>query len=605
MDTLREPPHYLRTLSSTTTPKRLMWLDCTARTTKEHGALVARFSAAALGTTHYQRNTSKRKDTITTYDNADILWAEADAFCTKGKRVVMFAHDLAQQIRISQAMVHLPKYGWGLRNIVLERTAAWALYTHESRSLMLCDLQSWAPVPLGLIGADVTHGNVKYLDIDAGPSFPVDLCKARALIVRDAVLQILNWIEGENLGPFRPTGSGQSYSAYRRRFTQSRLLVHDDERRLTSERAAMHTGRCEAWRWGKLLHGPFVEYDMVAAYCTIAAECEVPTVAQSPIPKPTPSKVKRAMERYSVLAHVTVDTDIPVLPTRLGGRTIWPVGRFSTWVWDPELQLAFQYCNTVEVNHAYRYQRAPALRDFGRFVLDGLGEQTQVYGLVPKRVLKHWSRCLVGRLGLRYRSWTPYMRDEESDLRLWTMIDADEGFATDMLHAGHDWLMLTDMREATDSLPQIPSWVMSECRRRLWEAMSYVGFGCVVYVDTDSIIARAGDVLGDWTGRMDYTPEQWTLKGKYDRMTIHGPRNLVCDVDRRVSGVPLTARQTAPLEFTGQVMRSIKESMRAGELDSVAMLPRKFTMNTPDMRRQHLPNHQTAPFEVHITTQED
>lgn len=601
----REPPHYLRPLKSTTTPDRLIWLDCATTTTKERGAYVKRFECAALGTTHWTSTKRERRDVMTVYRDPVELWWAVNRFCTKGKRVVLFAHDLATQIRTSKAMLFLPKFGWSLESIVLERTAAWASYRDDKRSLLLCDLRSWAPVELGAIASDLTHGSVRGFEANAGPDFLPDVCMQRAQCVRDAMLQIFAWIEGENLGPFRPTGSGQSYSAYRRRFMREPLLVHDDTARLAAERLAMHTGRCEAWRHGKLEPGPFVEYDMHAAYCTIVAGCDVPTVARTPIWQPTPARVKRAMESYAVLAHVTVTTDVPVLPTRLGGRTLWPTGTFDTWVWDPELRLAFDHCREVKVHEAYRYVRGPALREFGGWVLDGIKPQTQIYGLVPRRVLKHWSRCLVGRLGLRYRTWTKFASQPEIDLRLHTYLDVEEGVSSDMLVAGHDWLLLTDMHEALESLPQVPSWVMSMCRRQLWCAMERAGIDRVVYVDTDSMICTA-DQYVDELFRSDVTyGSHWNIKGTYSRMVIHGPRNLVCEDARRVSGLPLTARQTAPLEFTGQVMRSIKESMRAGELDCVAEIPRTFHMNATDLRRQHLPDGQTRPYHVRPTKQED
>lgn len=605
MDTLRDPPHYLRGLTTTKTPQRLLWLDCATYTTRETGAYVQRFHSAALGTTHWAARTGNRMDTMKVYEDPTTLWHAADSFCTANRRVVLFAHDLATQIRTSQAMVCLPEYGWELQNIVLERTAAWALYRDGKRSLLMCDLRSWAPVDLGLIASDVTHCPMIGWEAEAGPEYKAKIALQRASCVRDAVLQIINWIEGENLGPFRPTGSGQSYSAFRRRFGRERLLVHDDTQRLDAERTAMHTGRCEAWRHGTLTDGPYIEYDMQAAYCRIAAECEVPTIARSPLWNPTPARVKHAMQRHAILAHITVQTDIPVLPTRMGGRTLWPTGEFSTWVWDPELQLAFDYCNKVTIHHAYRYERAPALRDFATFVLDGMGEQTQVYGLVPRRVLKHWSRCLVGRLGLRYRSWQRFAHADEVDLRLVTYIDTDEGMATDLLIAGRDWLMLTDMQESLESLPQIPSWVMSECRRRLWDAMLWAR-GLLVYVDTDSIIVgQASKRMLDVANGTALSSRRWGVKGEYRRMVIHGPRNYHTESGRHIAGLPLSARQTAPLEFTGQVMRSVKESMRAGQLDCVAEIPRKFVLSAPDLRRRHLPGGATEPYEVKPTTQED
>lgn len=603
--TLRDPAHYLSALQTTSTPKRLLWLDCATKSALDKGLWTETWHGAALGMTHYTRKLGKRTDEVLVTDDPLWLWACVDTFCRR-HRNVLWAYDLATQLRVSQGLLRLPELGWRLDKIVLERTAAWARFVDGDRSLVMCDLRSWCPVEFGRIAADVGFADASSREFTAGNTYPLDVARWRAGVVRDAVLQILNWIEGENLGQFRPTGSGQSFAAYRRRFMHSKLLVHDDTGRLAAERAAMWTGRCEAWRHGTLTAGPYVEYDMQTAYCAIGAECEVPTVAATEHKLVTTPRLQHAMKHYAVLAHVTVNTDIPCVPTRMAGRTVWPVGTFDTWLWDPELRLALQYCNTVKVNRAYLYHRAPALQEFCRWVLDGMKPQTQLYGLVPRRVLKHWSRCLVGRMGLRYRAWERFGTQPDADLRLITYIDTDESTSTDMLIAGHDRFILADMSESVDSLPQIPGWVMSECRRRLWVSMMQVGLSHVVYVDTDSIVCD--NAPRDAWMSLNLTDDDltWTTKGTYSRMTIHGPRNLVCEDARRVSGLPLRARQVAPLEFTGQVMRSIKESMRAGELDRVTQIPRKFVLDAPDLRRQHMPDGSTAPYEVQPTnTRED
>lgn len=599
--TLRDPAHYLKRLKTTGTPKRLLWLDCATQSNRQQGMWVESWNGGALGTTHWTREKRTRKDTLATYADALDLWQHADDFCNN-RRTVLFAYDLAAQLRVSRGLIHLPELGWHLDKIVLERTAAWARFTHGKRSLTMCDLRSWCPVSFGTVASDVGFSAIESREFVAGETYNVDVARWRAAVVRDATLQIINWIEGENLGQFRPTGSGQSFSAYRRRFMHHRLLVHDDTERLQAERAGMWTGRCEAWRHGQLTAGPYVEYDMQAAYCTIGRDCNVPTVALGVRTGDRRTLTNFLAHDLAVLAHVTVDTDIPCVPTRMGGRTVWPVGTFDTWIWDPELRLAHQYVNSVTYHKLYSYETQPALKEFCTWVLDGMKPQTQVYGLVPRRVLKHWSRCLVGRLGLRYRAWEKFGTSPEADLRLVTYIDIDEHTSTDLLCAGHDRFILADMTESVDSLPQIPGWIMSECRRRLWEAMMCNGLRNVIYVDTDSIITTPG-----WGHRCQHRPGcddigMWAQKGTYSRMAIHGPRNLVCEDARRVSGLPLRARQVAPLEFTGQVMRSIKESMRAGELDRITQIPRKFILDAPDLRRQHLQDGTTAPYEVRPTT---
>lgn len=594
----RDPPHYLKALRTTTTPKRLLWLATTGHTRKRREHYETHFQAAALGKTWYTTRRNEQRNTIETFDAPAELWDAVAAWCPTGRRVVMFSYDLAEQMRLAQMLTHLPQDGWQLDKIVLERTAAWCLLRKGGRSLLCCDLRSWAPVPWEKLVVDTIPNDTRNVTVNAGPRMRHEIATYRASVIRAAVLQILRWIDDERLGPFRPTGSGQSYAAYRRRFIFPRLLVHDDTARLLAERGAMHAGRAEAWRHGKQPGGPFVEYDLHSAYATVGRDCEVPAVARGEIRHPTVARVESALDRYTVLADVTVDTSVECLPYRIGERTVWPIGRFRTLIWEPELRLALRYCNDVRINHAYLYTRAPALRDFCGWVLHELDSPDSTAPPVARRVLKHWSRCLVGRMGLRYRQWINFGPLDPPDVRLVEYLDLDDGTSTEMLHAGTTRLLLGELTEARESMPQIPGWIMSEARRRLWVAMlTYAPM--LTYVDTDSIILACGRVKGDnYPSQLHEQGGDWIRKGVYPALTIHGPRNLEVGYSRRVSGLPLSARQTAPLEFSGEVMRGVKRAMRNGELDLVVSMPRTFHLDAVDLRRQHNPDGSTKPYEV-------
>lgn len=594
----RDPPHYLKPLTSTSTPKRLLWLACRGHSSRKRDHFEQHFDAAALGRTYWTARTKTRRDTLDTFDDPATLWRAVAEWCPVGRRVVLFTYDLAEQMRLAAMLSHLPAMGWTLDKIVLERNAAWCLLRNGKRSLMCCDLRSWCPVSFAKIAVDVNRGAYVPQEHPAGSSFADDTAAYKAVVIRDATLQILNWIEGENLGQFRPTGSGQSFTAYRRRFLHTPLLVHDDMARLVAERQAMHTGRAEAWRVGSLRASPYVEYDLHAAYATIGRDCEVPIRARGELRKPSIARALKATDSYAVLADITVDTNVECLPYRVNDRTMWPVGKFRTCVWDAELSLALDYCNSVTVNHAWLYQRGPALRDFCTYVLDGLDGQTQVYGLVPQRVLKHWSRCLVGRLGLRYRAWHRFGPQVPPDVRLVTYLDLDEGTSTDMLLAGSQRLLLGDLTEARESLPQVPGWIMSKCRAVLWEAMCSAGKQ-LVYVDTDSVIFQAPpNQPPSFEASHGAAKLTWTRKGSYPSMTIYGPRCLDVGADRRFAGIPLSAERTKTLEFDGEVMRSVKASMRNGELDCVVSMPRTFHVVPQDLRRQHNPDGSTSPYRL-------
>ena len=601
----RDPPHYLSKLKTTRVPRRLAYFDVQSKQVRKGRFSERTWQCGTLGTTHWTAKSRVRRDDLRPFDDPCAMWTFLDSRVIISKRTVCFTYDLPEQLRTSQALIHLPELGWKLETIVLEPGASWALWRDGKRSLLMCDLKSWTPYEWERINEGVGYV------ASANPDTPSNLDRAavmswnRCRVIRTAVGQILDWIEAENLGSFKPTGSGQSYGAFRRRYLADKILVHDDIQRLDAERKSMWSGRTEAWRHGQLDGGPFIELDMRAAYCRIAAECAVPTVALGETYGPRVGSLLRSTNRYAYLCHVQVETETPIVPASSGAHTIWPVGKFDTWVWDPELRLLDAYAGRVHITKAYKYRTAPALAGFATDVLAALDAPSYEHGTMPVFVMKHWSRCLVGRFGLRYRSWIPFCETPDPELMLVTYIDYDDNSMTDMLCVGHDMLLLGEMTESVESVPQIPAWIMSECRRRLWETMNGIGLERVVYVDTDSIIV---DTQGDTRYARNLVrgyARVWSHKQTLHSLTIHGPRNLIADSDRRVSGLPLGAVQTGRLQYSGEVLQSIKQSMRHGQLDRVTTVPRKFMFTAPDIRRGHNPGGSTYAFRLGDKTTEE
>src|SRR6185437_15145303 len=116
---------------------------------------------------------------------------------------------------------------------------------------------SWLPGPLSRVAQDVGLSKLPGDPLEETGRQLAARCKRDALITATAADRILHWLDTEGLGPFRPTGAGQSHAAYRRRFMTAAPLVHADTAALAAERAAMHTGRAEAWAHGRHQAGPY------------------------------------------------------------------------------------------------------------------------------------------------------------------------------------------------------------------------------------------------------------------------------------------------------------------------------------------------------------
>jgi len=611
--------HYIQPLQKTALPTRHVIFDTETQLTRRAGALEHRYACGAAADLTLPK---LAWEGASEFETAEGMWKWIAASCRRGQRTVAWAHNISFDLRVSEALRWLPRQGFHLQGIVLERTASWASWTSKEHGGLICaDLYAWLPRTLDDIAREMGVARETWDGERYETATLAELqarCIADVQVTHKALQALLAWLQVEDCGLFRLTGSGQANACWRKRFhagqrtssswpnpelpmsSHAGVWVHNDPALRSLEREAMWTGRCEAWRHGEI-DGPLYEYDMNLAYCRIAAQHSLPVKLRG---EHGSISNRRALtlvdDGFAVLAEVEIEgLNEPVVPCRVGERMIWPVGDFSTILWSPELALLD--VNAYEIKRCWTYRTGPALKPMAEWIIGGLSSSETP---APMRLLlKHWARALVGRMALRYRRWEPY--GDTPDLGLSLAINYDEdGEPVEKLHVGHERFTLAELEEVEDSAPQITGWVMSQCRAQLWRLIEQAAGGMggeVIYMDTDSLLVNAAG-HANLERANDYSRElglpRFDLKAKWDHALIHGPRNIELDSERRLSGVPRRAERKGPLEWEGTVMRGIKESIVRDELDHVAQLHRTYHVNTTDPRRERYPDGSTRPYRL-------
>ena len=516
----------------------------------------------------------------------DEMWRFVTSACKPRTRTVLWAHNLSYDARISRMFTILPKLGWHLDWFNLSEQVSTIVWRSEYGTLVCADLASWLPTTIQRV-AGMAGTRKKAMPLDKDPdSNWLAYCYRDAEVVEKAVRALMGFVRSEGLGNWQPTGAGMMYATWRHKFLGHHVLVHDDVKALEAERAAMHTGRAEAWRHGTLHGDVWSEYDMRMAYCQIAAECDLPLKLKYHDKRVTLSAYRRMSLQYRCLARVTVRTDVPVVPFRADDRTLWPVGEFETWLWDTEIDLAIGESADVEIHEMYRYTKAPVLREWAGWCLRSLDAATHVDDPMVAMWIKHGSRALIGRIALRSRTWELWGDNVTGETGTELVTDTGTGDTFRVMHAGDVTLRESEIREGDSSCPQITSWIMSECRARLWRAMRSAGLDSVAHVDTDALIVRSGGRLGSGATAFADVPGDWRLKGAWRTIAVHGPRNIRMGAERKVSGVPLRARETASNKFVGEKWESLATSLSRGSESVVVVRDASWQLKPRDPRRQ-------------------
>lgn len=590
------PAHWIKPNETTRQPRRWVWLDTEAGETTEGSRRRQRWMLAVTAFDNRTPDTVKPRPTEWAEHNTPAeLWQWVTDRTRPHTRTVLVAHNLSYDLRISGAMTELPALGWSLKGVRLDGGQAWATWRRGEASLYMVDSLSWLPVGLDRLAGMVGQRKPPLPGWDAPRDLWAARCRADVSIMRAGYTRVLEWLESRDLGVWQMTGAGMAWSTWRHRFMDTKVLVHADDEVRALERRASWTGRCEAWRWGRLPSGGWHEYDFTMAYAHLAETEAVPVKLIAELDKPTAARLATWARTAAVMAEVTVTTDTPVVPAEIDGRIGWPTGTFETVLWSPEIRLALDNGATVTPRRVWGYRSAPALAAWARWVQELARGDGDGRDPIVALVAKHWSRALIGRFGLRYSSWDHGGRSPVADVQLIPGFDTVTDKPYRLLQVGHDVYWEGEPTDGENACPAVMAWIMSAARARLWAAMNTAGLEHVAYVDTDSLLV---DRVG--AGRLEAAKSAGlfvNLRRKQSLATVevHGPRQLVMGRKLKAAGVPSSAELADDGRWVADVWRGLGESVRRGEPNDVIIEERRYRLRGTDRRRLHLAGGLTAP----------
>lgn len=595
--------HWIKLNHQCRIPKRWVFFDTESQSERINGDEVQSYR---IGGAIRWRHGLKRGDYAESLVSAmpSDLWSWVDNFCVREQRTVVFAHNLGHDARIGQVFDILPSLGWQLEWCNLDRNVSAMKWVSDHGTLIFADTWTWLPMDLRTLAPTV---GLRKLIM---PPTNAKLARWEKYLMRDVeigyrvVRELVDYIASEDLGNWQPTGAGMAYATWRHKFLSHKVLVHDDEDAIAAERAAMHTGRAEAWRHGEIKDGRYTEVDLRNAYIRICADTELPCKLRMHTGTLAISQYQKLSHSSRLLCKALVETSQPVVPTQAEGRTLWPIGRFETWLWDAEIDLLLEEGQYVKIKECYVYTRSPILQDWARWVLAMLAPPNEDVSPVVRTWLKHCSRALIGRIALRTPSWEQFGENPSGETGISYMQDTDTGITHRLMHVGDRTLIETERREGRDSLPQVTGYIMSVCRARLWAAMRAAELPNLAHVDTDSMILSQAGLQALRAALGPSLERDWQIKGTWRRLIVYGPRNYRCADLRKVSGVPRKATEILPNVFTGEQWHGLATDIENGRSNAVTISQGKWVMTQSDPRRMSSPGVATGtePYVVGVSS---
>jgi len=517
------------------------------------------------------------------------LWAYVSRTAEPRSRTVVCAHNLGYDLRISRALYLLPPLGWSLKTFSLTARNVMVTWTRADKaSLVMMDSFTYLPMSLYRISKLV---GIQKPDLPDGDNEAEwwERCESDVAIMRAAMREIWQMVDDRKLGNWQRTGAGMAWANWRHCHHTHKVLVHNDKGATDAETQATYTARCEAWRWGHIRGGPFVEWDYPLSYPRVALDTSLPVALVGHLDRVPSACISRTNTAFRYLVEATVVTGNPCLPVRTQDGFCWPVGTFTGWWWEHELAQAADYGASITLHEAYIYRGRPALAEWAEWVIGVAEGHIDGFTEAQRAAVKHWGRALIGRMAVQFSPWERFGAGLDGAVAAMTMHDHDTGTSSTLLLLGEDSYEAGPKVYGSDAVPAINSAVLSEARIRLWEAMNVAGLESVYYVDTDCLIV---DQAGDWrlreaTSRGDL----WGLrvKHRHSAMRIWGPRAMTSHRGRKTAGVPRTAKRTSESHYSGESWESLPAALQRRRADTVVVSPGLWEVTGVDHRRLHLP----------------
>lgn len=521
------------------------------------------------------------------FTDAGEFWRWVTSYTYGHGRTCLAFHNSSYDLGLLDAFTWLPALHYDLQWCNLDRDVSVVTWRGPGGTLVIWDTYTWTGQALESLAPLVGIAKPALPHDDDSEDAWLARCTADVRITQAVVKQLLAFVRVQHLGNWQPSGAGMGHTAWRHRFYREKVLVHDDADALAAEREAMHAGRAEAWWHGRPGGGPFTEWDMAAAYPRIALECDLPAKLWDHDVAPTRRIHEWALEWFRVLARVTVRADAPVVPARHDGRICWPVGQFDTFLWDTELAALRAAGGRYKVHEQWRYTKKPVLADWAAWSIAMLGLGPPAISGVAQCWVKHQSRAVIGRMGLRTPTWERYSRNWLPWFTGLSWLHEAEQPSRRLMHVGSYVWAESERTEAQQSVPQITSWIMAEARTRLWAATLAAGQDQVLHLDTDSlIVTRAG------SGRLAAAaaaglPGAWRPKATWRSLDLTGPRHYTAPGRRQVPGVPRKAEETEPGVYRGEVWDSLARALSEGRTGEVRVRLRTWVPKRVDHRRPY------------------
>lgn len=551
---------------------------------------------------------------------------QVDSWASYPESCWLYTHNLTFDLTVTALAWHLGQLGWVLSSrFAIGGDSMWCIFhkgakvstardtrrgvttirerTKWLHTLTIADSASLFPGPLAQL-AD--HVGIAKPDVDFATATDAEVaerCHADVEILSAAVLQLMDFWDERDLGNWTVTGAGQAWQAYKRTLNPRQVVIDHDPGIIELERAAVYGGRRDIFRWGNLPPGRYAEIDFEAAYPTVAAEFLLPARVACQVNDGHRQAALRGRVPMGMLAEVTICTDVPRWPARIGGMVFYPVGRFRTVLAAPDIEAAARAHCLEAVHGGVLFTMTAHLKTWARQILSWIRDKTGAVSGAVKIWAKLGSRAVIGKFAQKGWRTLPYCGPPCDGWSVEHTIDYHTGTKGVITGVNGEYFLSWADQRGEHERPAVLAFVESHVRRLLGAIIAGPFGPAVVQCDTDGLAAShtvlerlaadlgpkwhhgrqvprtADDVIAYWNDQSH--PLRMREKTQFARAVVYGPQHVVLDGHPRFAGVPKSAWQTGEASWLARLWPGMTWQARNAALGEYARPVQPYLVTGP------------------------
>lgn len=486
------------------------------------------------------------------YDGEE-LWSYAERLAWDRKPLVVVGHNVFFDLTVSGFFTYFKRRGWA-RTFWYDKGLTYLFCIgKERRSIKTVSSTNWFPASLREMGKAV---GLPKLGVDFGKVGDAELavyCFRDVEILVDYVLRYIAFVARDDLGAFRLTRASQALAAYRHRFMQTKVYLHAESDVQALESAAYYGGRTEAFRLGRIGSGPFLSLDVNSMYPFCMRSFPVPTKLRDYTESPSMNRVRSYLGSFLLVAEVDLETDVPIYAVKREHKVLFPVGRIRTFLTTPSFREAVERGHLRKVHRIALYDGAVVFRSYVDHFYSARMEARRLGDPLMDSFAKYMLNSLYGKFGQYLHAEERIPDPCEDEYLRYEIYDATTGEREVRTVCMNVETIQGEQCYSEKSFYAIPAHVTDYARMILWKIIESVGYGRVLYCDTDSIKLRKRD-LARVTHDMHPT-KLGALKVERESPTlsIFGLKDYAEGSLVHIKGVPRSAIEVSPgvYRFTG------------------------------------------------------